>query len=133
MIPSPPPREIPRIVAVTIDCNDLEGAAKFWSSLLHVEVTSIQDGYAFLAHSPERRVTIWLQHVPERRHGKNRVHIDLAVEDLEAAEQRIVILGGSLGARHEWHGFEWRTCYDPEGNVFDVMRAPDDQEAAGAG
>jgi predicted enzyme related to lactoylglutathione lyase len=121
------------MVAVTIDCNDLERIATFWSSLLRVEVTSIQDGYAFLAHAPDRRVTIWLQQVPEPREGKNRVHIDLAVEDLEAAERRVVALGGSLGERHEWHGFEWRMCFDPEGNVFDVMLAPEDHEAAGAG
>ena len=116
--------DIPLMVAVTIDCNDLDLMADFWARLLGVDVTAKQDGFAFLAHAPDRKVTVWLQQVEERPAGKTRVHLDLAVPDLEATEQRIVELGGGLLERHSWEGFEWRMCTDPEGNVFDVMRVP---------
>ncbi len=116
--------DIPLLIAATIDCNDLDAMADFWSSLLGVDVAAKQDGFAFLAHAPDRKVTVWLQQVEERPVAKTRVHLDLAVPDLEAAERRIVELGGALLDRHSWEGFEWRMCTDPEGNVFDVMRAP---------
>ncbi len=116
--------DIPLMAAVTIDCNDLDRMADFWSRLLGVEITAQQDEFAFLGYPPNRRVTIWLQRVPEPREGKTRVHLDLAVPDLEAAEKRIEELGGRLLDRQGWEGFEWRMCEDPEGNVFDVMRAP---------
>ena len=116
--------DVPLMVAVTIDCNDLDRMADFWAHLLGVDITAKQDGFAFLAHAPDRKVTVWLQQVEERSADKTRIHLDLAVPDLEAAERRVVSLGGALMERHSWEGFEWRMCTDPEGNVFDVMRAP---------
>ncbi len=116
--------DIPLMVAVTIDCSDLDRMAEFWSALLGVEITGKQDGFGFLAHAPDRKVTVWLQQVSEPRSGKTRIHLDLAVPDLDAAEKRIESLGGNLLDRHGWEGFVWRMCEDPEGNVFDVMQAP---------
>ncbi len=117
--------DIPLMVAVTIDCNDLDGMADFWSRLLGVEITAKQDQFAFLGYPPDRKVTVWLQQVPEPPSGKTRIHLDLAVPDLEAAERRIEELGGRLLDRQGWEGFVWRMCEDLEGNVFDVMQAPD--------
>lgn len=117
--------DIPLIVAATIDCNDLELQAAFWSELLGVETAEIGPEFAFLTHAPDRKVTVWLQRVPETKETKNRVHLDFAVPDLAAAERRIIALGGSLGSRNEWEGYVWRTCRDPEGNEFDVMEAPE--------
>jgi predicted enzyme related to lactoylglutathione lyase len=112
----------PTMIAVTIDCWDLEAMTRFWGSLLGVEFT-IVDHFGFLAHAPNRKVTIWLQKVPEPRVGKNRLHLDLVVDDLEAALDRVRELGGDVGDAEQWREFVWRTCSDPEGNVFDIMRA----------
>lgn len=116
--------DIPLMVAVTVDCADPGRVARFWADLLGVEVAHESEQYVFLTYAPDRKVTMWFQRVPEPRRGKNRVHVDFAVLDLEATEQRVVALGGSLGERHTWEGHEWRICHDPEGNEFDVMRAP---------
>lgn len=122
--------DIPLLVAVTIDCNDLEGMTAFWSGVLGVEVAHVEEPFSFLAHAPDRKVTVWLQRVPEPRVGKNRIHLDFAVPDLEATEARVVRLGGTLGERQSFHEFVWRVCEDPEGNVFDVMQAPSAPESA---
>jgi predicted enzyme related to lactoylglutathione lyase len=119
--------DVPLLIAATIDCNDLEAMTVFWSSLLGV-TAAVHEPFGFLAHAPDRKVTVWLQRVPERRTGKNRLHLDFAVPDLEAARRRIEELGGSVGEQREWEGFVWRECSDPEGNVFDVMQAPDEEE-----
>jgi predicted enzyme related to lactoylglutathione lyase len=47
----------------------------------------------------------------------------MAVADLDAALERIVTLGGTVGDEQSWNEFVWRTCADPEGNLFDVMQA----------
>ena len=116
--------DVPLLVAVTLDCNDLEAMTAFWSGLLGVEVAHVEEPFSFLAHAHDRKVTVWLQRVPEPRVGKNRIHLDFAVPDLETTEQRILELGGRLGERQSFHEFVWRVCEDPEGNVFDVMQAP---------
>ncbi len=114
--------DIPTLIAATIDCSDLEAMTRFWGGLLGVEI-QIVEHFGFLAHAPDRKVTIWLQRVPEERAGKNRVHLDFVVGDLDASLDRVVTLGGGIGERREWHGFVWNTCTDPEGNEFDIMQA----------
>lgn len=114
--------DVPVMIAATIDCTDLETMTAFWGQLLDVEFQVVEH-FGFLAHAPDRKVTIWLQHVPEPKQGKNRVHLDFAVPDLDAALDRIRRLGGTVGERQEWQGHRWNICADPEGNVFDVMQA----------
>ena len=113
----------PSLLASTIDCVDLEAMTTFWAELLDVEF-EIHEPFGFLAPSEGRRVALWIQRVPEERVGKNRVHLDFVVEDLAAASERVLSLGGSVGDRHEWQGFVWNTCTDIEGNLFDIMAAP---------
>lgn len=122
-MPDERPADVPLLIASTIDCNDLEGMTAFWGGLLEVE-TAIHDHFGFLSHASGRKVTLWLQRVEEPRVGKNRVHLDFAVRDLDAACERVERLGGRAGETQEWGGFVWRTCTDPEGNVFDIMQAP---------
>jgi predicted enzyme related to lactoylglutathione lyase len=114
--------DVPSMLAATIDCADLEVMTAFWGRLLDVEF-QIVEHFGFLAHAPDRRVTIWLQQVPEPKEGKNRVHLDFVVSDLDAAGDRVRALGGSVLERQEWRGHVWTICTDPEGNVFDIMQA----------
>ncbi|NNF11436.1 MAG: VOC family protein [Acidimicrobiia bacterium] len=79
--------------------------------------------FGFLAHGADRKVTLWLQRVPEEKAGKNRVHLDFVAGDMEAAVTKVESLGGTAGERHTWHDFVWTMCRDPEGNVFDIMQA----------
>lgn len=115
---------VPLMTAVTMDCRDVDRLLEFWSELLGVENRGKHGPFGFLAPAPGRKISIWLQEVPEDKVVKNRVHMDFVVPDLEATESRIVALGGSLGGRQEWEGYRWRTCMDPEGNEFDVMADP---------
>ena len=118
---APRPEDVPLMIAVTVDCNDLDAQTTFWSELLQVEATTMEP-FSFLAPADGRKVSIWLQRVPEAKATKNRVHLDFVVADLEAAERRVVALGGSLGERQTWETYLWRVCQDPEGNEFDIMQ-----------
>ncbi len=116
------PVDVPVLIAATIDCANLEVMTRFWGKLLDVEFKTVEH-FGFLAHAPGRKVTLWLQKVPEEKAGKNRVHLDFVVADLEAALDRVRDLGGDVGESQEWEGFVWNVCTDPEGNVFDIMQA----------
>ncbi len=121
------PPDTPLLIAATIDCVDLEMMTRFWGELLGVEF-QVMEPFGFLAHAPGRKVTIWLQQVPEPKVGKNRIHLDFVAADMEAAVEKVVALGGSIGDRQQWHDFVWTTCTDPEGNLFDVMQAQEPTE-----
>ena len=92
--------------------------------MLQTEVQGLHEPFAFLAPPKGTGISVWLQRVPERRTGKVRIHLDFAAEDLDAATRRVEELGGSVGEQHEWEGHTWKQCFDPEGNVFDIMQAP---------
>jgi Glyoxalase-like domain len=54
--------------------------------------------------------TLALQRVPEAKAGKNRLHLDLVVEDLDAATAEIESLGGRWlepGSTRDLEGFRW--------------------------
>ena len=122
--------DTPLLIAATIDCTDLEVMIRFWGELLDVEF-QVMEPFGFLAHAPDRKVTIWLQQVPEKKVGKNRIHLDFVVADMGASLENVKRLGGTIGDRQQWHDFEWTTCMDPEGNVFDIMQAQQQSGAAG--
>jgi uncharacterized glyoxalase superfamily protein PhnB len=58
--------------------------------------------------------------VPEPRHGKNRVHLDLVATDIQADVERAISLGATKVAEFDEYGTRWTTMTDPEGNVFDI-------------
>jgi hypothetical protein len=61
--------------------------------------------------------------VPDAKHGKNRLHIDLDPDDRDAEVERLV----NMGARHVDVGPDdtaWVVLADPEGNEFCVQRSP---------
>jgi predicted enzyme related to lactoylglutathione lyase len=109
---------------VTIDANDPERLAAFWGEVLGVGVDRRVDAGRFVFLERAEGTLLCFQRVPEPKQGKNRVHLDVRVPELEAATERLVALGAT------WDGFDraidedrWRTLQDPEGNEFDIFPA----------
>jgi predicted enzyme related to lactoylglutathione lyase len=113
---------IGRVSFLTIDANDPVRLAAFWGEVLGttVEETSDEGRFVFLAAAGGH--ILCFQRVPEAKTVKNRVHLDVRVDDLETATSAVLDLGGT------WDGDErtldearWRTLRDPEGNEFDIF------------
>jgi predicted enzyme related to lactoylglutathione lyase len=115
---------------LVIDAIDPERLTTFWCAMLGVEVDSNVGDGQFIVLSPTKDgLTVGLQKVPEQKTTKNRVHLDLVVEDLEAATAEIEALGGRWlepGTARDLEGFQWRIMADPEGNEFDIDVLPAD-------
>lgn len=118
---------IPRLRNLAIDCNDLGRMVGFWSELMGYDVLAQDDSDALLAPTAGARPRLYLQRVPERREGKNRLHIDLDVGDAEL--EPAIARAESLGARRVERFTEgdegWWVLADPEGNLFCIGRLPD--------
>ena len=117
-----------KIGYLAIDTVDPEGRAPFWCGLLGVQVdTTIGEGEFLLLSPTEEGLVVGFQRVPEAKAGKNRVHLDLVVDDLDAATAEVEQLGGRWlepGTTRELEGFQWRCMADPEGNEFDLDVLP---------
>src|SRR5579863_4152482 len=115
---------------LAIDSIDPNGLAPFWCGLLGVHVdTAIGDGDFLILSPTEEGLTVGFQRVPEMKDGKNRVHLDLVVDDLDEATAEVEKLGGRWlepGNTRELEGFWWSDTADPEGNEFDLDVLPSD-------
>jgi hypothetical protein len=84
-----------------------------------VAETSDEGRFVFLAAADGHILSF--QRVPETKSVKNRVHLDVRVEDLAAATDEVLALDGTWDG-NEWalDDARWRTLGDPEGNEFDI-------------
>ena len=116
---------VAKVGFIVIDTVDPEALAPFWCELLGEKVDArIDDGrFVVLSSSSDGGPLVGFQRVPEAKVGKNRMHLDLVVEDLDAATTRIEGLGGRWlepGITREVEGYRWRCMADPEGNELDI-------------
>ena len=115
---SPSGATTPTLASITFDCADALVVGRFWSAVLDRPVPEdASDGYVVLAGTPA-----WsFMSVPEAKRVKNRVHVDLAVDDLEGAVARLVATGATKLGDFDESGYRWTTLADPEGNEFDLV------------
>jgi predicted enzyme related to lactoylglutathione lyase len=107
---------------IQIDCHDPDALRAFWGDLLGLVVDPDPAPAAFrpLAR-PDVGPGLSFQRVPEAKIVKNRVHLDLIVEDVDAVTQWIEVHGGRRRGKHPDFAegtWRWRTMADPEGNEF---------------
>jgi hypothetical protein len=67
-------------------------------------------------------VNVSLQKVPERRVGKNRLHLDLYTSDRAGEVERLLGIGATIYARTPEPDEDFITLVDPDGNLFDVIQ-----------
>jgi predicted enzyme related to lactoylglutathione lyase len=123
-----------RLVHVAIDAVGPASLARFWAEALGSQVAVDKpdvvavwpSGYSY--PDPIALPLIFVA-VAEPKAGKNRLHIDLVVDDLDEATAEVEKLGGRWlepGKIRELEGFRWRCMADPEGNEFDIDVLPTD-------
>ena len=122
------PEAIGRFHWLVIDTVDPARIAPFWCALFGVaERGWFANDYLMLTTS-EGIPPVAFQRVPESKTIKNRLHVDVEVDDLDEAFDRILALGGSAASevRELPGGYRWRVMADPEGNEFCIV--PRDQD-----
>ena len=112
-----------RLTHVNVDAQDPERLAAFWGAVLGVSVRGRWEQYVALEPAAPGAPSVCFQRVPEAKAGKNRLHLDLEVDDLDTALARAEALGATLVQRVEQAGERWCVCADPEGNELCLVLA----------
>ncbi len=108
---------------VALDCTDVDTQADFWAAALGYDRFGSGAQYRSLVAPPGAPgPKVILQQVPEPRTVKNRMHLDLIVDDVATEVARLEALGARRldpGPVSEL-GITWVVMADPEGNEFCV-------------
>jgi len=114
------------LAMVTLDCGETEPVARFWAELLGYDVLHLDENYAMLKGSTGAalgfgRVEDYEAPAWPNPRGSKQFHFDLAVADLDAAQERCT----ALGARpvDPQPGDTWRVLLDPAGHPFCLTSA----------
>lgn len=108
---------------ITFDSLDPGPLARWWAEQLGGSVTQENDGWFYVVEVPGATTNFAFQKVPDPTAGKNRIHLDLSSEDLDAEVSRLIEAGASEHHRENMDGFRWVTLTDPDGNQFCVSGA----------
>jgi Glyoxalase-like domain len=72
---------------------------------------------------PNTDIRVLLQLVPDDKHSKSRLHIDLETDDVEAERSRVEALGAASRTLVEERGYRFWVMLDPFGNEFCIIQA----------
>ena len=118
---------VPRLT-YTLDCRDGQALSTFWAEVLGYSLFGPHGAYWSLI-PPESLQEPWfvLQQVDEPKSGKNRMHVDIHVADLDAEAQRLEALGASRVSDVPvvMASYSWLVMSDPEGNEFCIVKPGD--------
>lgn len=107
---------------MVIDCNDFAAMLRFWQEALRYVPRELpEDDWVVLRDPEGRDVNVSLQVVPERRSGKNRLHLDLYTTDQAGEVERLLALGATRFPRAPGPDEDFIVLEDPEGNLFCVI------------
>jgi hypothetical protein len=122
---------VARLHDVVFDSRHPASIARFWAAALddyqvapydEEELARLrgegildpEDDPTVLVEGPAGQPRLFFQRVTEQKAVKNRVHLDLRCDSVEAELERLTELGASLAAEYSDH----LTLRDPEGNEF---------------
>lgn len=105
-----------------MDCQEPAALVVFWAAVLGGTPVHRSDDWSFV--DPPGWTRLAFQRVPETKQVKNRLHIDVLVDDVPTAAAAAVNLGAvAVGAIHADSVGTFQVLQDPEGNEWCVVRS----------
>jgi len=83
------------VIHVVLDCREPEALAEFWAFALEYRVAHAEGAFVVLVPEEGPGPPFLLQRVTEAKGGKNRMHVDIPSEDIEATAERLVAHGAT--------------------------------------
>jgi predicted enzyme related to lactoylglutathione lyase len=114
-----------RLCHFVIDVPELEQGVAFWAAALDAteETGSEQSRHIYRRlRLPDSQIRILLQKTGDEKTAKERMHLDLESDDVEAEVARLEELGAIRWDRQAERGFEFWVMRDPWGNEFCVLQ-----------
>ncbi len=109
-------------VELVLDCEEPRRLVEFWRAALGYRDYYTDANMAVLVPTEGTTSPLILQGVPEPKLGKNRMHLDIVADDLEAEIHRLEELGAHRidDDVQSFGGTRWARMSDPEQNEFCV-------------
>ena len=114
-----------RLCHFVIDVDDLDTGVAFWSAALDAEEEPLSDDSSRVYRRlrlPDSYVRILLQRTDDPKTGKERMHLDLETDDVEAEVQRLEALGATRWDHQQERGYDFWVLRDPWANEFCVLQ-----------
>lgn len=114
-----------RLCHFVIDVDDLDHGVTFWSAALDAEEEPLAESSRHVYRRlrlPDSEIRVLLQHTGDPKASKERMHLDLEADDVEAEVQRLEALGATSWDDQDERGHEFWVLRDPWGNEFCVLQ-----------
>ncbi|WP_426514857.1 VOC family protein [Dactylosporangium sp. McL0621] len=114
-----------RVCYFTIDCDDLDSATRFWSAALDAQEEELLEPSRQVYRQlrlPDSEIRVLLQRTDDVKMSKERMHIDLETDDVEAEVRRLETLGATRWDHQQERGYDFWVMRDPWGNEFCVLQ-----------
>lgn len=107
---------------IVVDCADPPRLARFWAVVLGGEAVDRDPDWSYV-DPPDGPLRVAFQQVPEGKQGKNRLHLDVEVDDIDAEHDRLAAEGATTVADlHTTAHGRFQVMLDPEGNEFCLVK-----------
>ncbi len=116
---------------ITVDSADPAPLAAWWAERTGATVHDPYEGAHLVLTGGALPLMLAFQKVDDPTPGKNKVHLDLSADDLDAEVDALLAAGAGLVERRGDETFRWVTLTDPQGNEFCVAQADDTSGALG--
>lgn len=108
--------------SVVVDCREPRTLAQFYAGMLGGDITSEEDDWVVLTEPSGRRLAFQLspEHEPPEfpdPSGSQQFHLDIKVDDVDAAERQVLELGATRVADAPGED-DFRVYRDPAGHTF---------------
>lgn len=109
-------------VDFVLDCTNPSMLAAFWGDALDYREYFADSSVSVLVPKEGNAPPLVLQGVPEPKVGKNRMHLDLVVDEIEPEVARLQALGAQRpdDGVQSFGDTQWARMADPENNEFRV-------------
>lgn len=114
-----------RVCHFVIDVPDLDQGVSFWSAALDAVAEPVPEQSSPIYRHlrlPDCNVRILLQLTSDEKVSKERMHLDLESDDVDAEVQRLEALGAKRWDLQEERGFRFWVLQDPWENEFCVVQ-----------
>lgn len=114
-----------RLCHVVVDCDDLDRATTFWLAVLGASEEPVSAASRHVYRKlrlPDTDVRLLLQHTTDQKASKERMHLDLETDDVEAEVRRVEALGATRWDHQQLRGFDFWVMHDPWGNEFCILQ-----------
>jgi predicted enzyme related to lactoylglutathione lyase len=114
-----------RLCHFVIDCDDLDRAVEFWSAALDATEEPLSENSRHIYRElrlPDSEIRVLLQRTNDVKVSKERMHLDLETDDVEAEVQRLEALGATRYDHQQERGYDFWVLRDPWGNEFCVLQ-----------